>query len=104
MEHGPPFWSPAAALTGYIDAGEDVRDNGISAEIATANNPDAGTNGQLTGDTSSAACFFDSSTAVPRAPTPATAATPASSSSPRATATERPPAGDRYPFYAFVTG
>jgi hypothetical protein len=25
----------------YIDAGEDVRDNGISSEIATANSPDA---------------------------------------------------------------
>ncbi len=89
----------------YIDAGEDVRDNGINAEIATANNPDAGTDGVLTGDTSSAACFFDFVNCGP-------AGTDSNNGgnagvfvvTPRDSDGGAPAAGDRYPFYAFVTG
>jgi hypothetical protein len=35
------------------------KSTGISAELATTNSPDAGTDGALTGETSAAACFFD---------------------------------------------
>lgn len=89
----------------YIDAGEDVRDNGITAEIATANDPDAGTDGELTGETSSAACFFDfidcgpGGTDAGNGGNPGVfVVTPRNSDGTAATA------GDRYPFYAFVTG
>jgi hypothetical protein len=85
----------------YIDAGEDVRDNGINAEIATANAPDAGADGELTGDTSSAACAFSFVTCAAPGSEGANGvfviATRTSDGSPAS-------AGDRYPFYAFVTG
>jgi hypothetical protein len=89
----------------YIDAGEDVRDNGLSAEIATANNPDAGTDGELTGDTSAAACFFAFVDCGPAGTDSGNGGnagvfvvTPRNSDGTAAAA------GDRYPFYAFVTG
>jgi hypothetical protein len=81
----------------YIDAGDDVRDNGLSAEIAT----DAGADGQLTGDTSSAACAFDFVTC---APTGAEGNNGVFVVTPRDSDGTAPGAGDRYPFYAFVTG
>ena len=85
----------------YLDAGEDVRDNGINAEIATANNPDAGTDGLLTGETSAAACGFDF---VNCAPTGAETDNGVFVVTPRNSDGSTATAGDRYPFYAFVTG
>jgi hypothetical protein len=85
----------------YIDAGEDVRDNGIDAEIATANNPDAGTVGELSGETSSAACGFGF---VNCAPAGAESDNGVFVVTPRNSDGSGAGAGDRYPFYAFVTG
>ena len=91
----------------YIDAGEDVRDNGLSAEIATANNPNPGPDGAefLSGETSSAPCFFDFVNCGP-AGTDSTNGGNAGVFvvTPRNSDGTMPPAGDRYPFYALVTG
>ena len=89
----------------YIDAGEDVTDNGIQAEIVTANNPDAGTDGQLTGDISVAPCFFDFVNCGPAG----TDKTNGGNAGvfvvvPRNSDGTAAAAGDRYPFYAYVTG
>lgn len=43
----------------YIDAGENVTDNAITAQILTSNMPDSGTDGVLTGEISAAPCNFD---------------------------------------------
>jgi len=88
----------------YIDGGGDMRNKGLSAEIATANNPDAGTDGQLTGDTSVAACFFDFVNCGPAGTDTGNGGnagvfvvTPRNSDGTAAAA------GDRYPFYAHIS-
>lgn len=94
----------AANANCYIDAGEDVTDNAIDAEIATSNNPDAGTDGQLTGDTSASPCFFDFVNCGP-------AGTDTGNGgnngvfvvTPRNSDGTDPGAGDRYPFYATIS-
>jgi hypothetical protein len=89
----------------YIDAGEDVRDNGLTAEIATANNPDAGTDGLLTGETSTSPCFFDFVNCAPAGTDTANGGNPGVFVvAPRNSDGTAPAAGDRYPFYATVTG
>ena len=89
----------------YIDAGEDVRDNGIGAEIATSNNPDAGTDGLLTGETSSSPCFFDFVNCAPAGTDSGNGGNPGVFVvTPRNSDGSAPAAGDRYPFYALVTG
>ena len=91
----------------YIDAGEDVRDNGLSAEIATANNPNPGPDGAefLSGETSSAPCFFDFVNCGPAGTDSGNGGNPGVFVvTPRNSDGTMPPAGDRYPFYALVTG
>ena len=89
----------------YIDAGEDVRDNGISAEIATANNPASGTDGNLSGETSSSPCFFDFVNCAPAGTDSANGGNPGVFVvTPRESDGTAPAAGSRFPFYAFVTG
>jgi hypothetical protein len=89
----------------YLDAGEDVRDNGIGAEIVTATNPAAGTDGNLSGETSSSPCFFDF---VDCAPAGTDSGNGGNAGvfvvTPRESDGTAPPAGSRFPFYAFVTG
>ena len=88
----------------YIDAGEDVTDNAISAEIATANNPDAGTDTQLTGDTSAAPCFLDFVNCGPMGTDSGNGGTNGVFVVvPRNSDGTDPGAGDRYPFYAFIS-
>lgn len=88
----------------YIDAGSDVTDNGIDAEIATANNPDAGTDVLLSGETSAAACFLSF---VNCGPTGTDTGNGGNSGvfvvTPRNSDGSAPTAGDRYPFYAFIS-
>ena len=88
----------------YIDAGEDVTDNGVHAEIVTANTPDAGTDGQLTGDTSAAPCFLQ---LVQCGPAGTDANNGGNSGvfvvTPRNSDGTAAAPGDRYPFYAFVS-
>jgi hypothetical protein len=81
-----------------------VTDNAISVEIATANNPDAGTDMQLTGDTSAAPCFLDFVNCGP----PNTDSGNGGTNGvfvvvPRNSDGTDPGAGDRYPFYAFIS-
>jgi hypothetical protein len=82
----------------YIDAGEDVRDNGIDAEIATAGDPSAA---GVTGETSTAACAFDFVTCAPAG---AETNTGVFVVTPRGSDGSAVSAGDRNPFSAFVTG
>ena len=91
----------------YIDAGEDVRDNGINAEIATANNPNPvrQRTESLTGETSSAACFFGFVNCGPAGTDDSNGGNPGVFVvAPRNSDGTMPAAGDRYPFYAMVTG
>jgi hypothetical protein len=89
----------------YIDAGEDVRDNGIDAEIATANHPAAGADGGLSGETSAAACFFDFVDCGPAGTDAGNGGNPGVFVvTPRESDGSAPAAGARFPFYAFVTG
>lgn len=89
----------------YIDAGGDVRTNAVSASIVTANNPDAGTDGQLTGDVSAAPCAFDFVNCGPANTDTSNGGTPGVFVvTPRNSDGTAPAAGDRYPFYAFVSG
>lgn len=88
----------------YIDGGGDMRNKGIHAEIATANNPDAGTDVELTGTTSAAPCFFDFVNCSPDG-------TDSSNGgnagvfvvTPRNSDGTAPADDDRYSFYAYVT-
>jgi hypothetical protein len=89
----------------YIDAGEDATVKAISAEIVTANNPDAGTDGLLTGETSAAPCFQATVNCAP----PNTDDGNGGNNgvfvvAPRNSDGSAPAAGDRYAFYAFVSG
>lgn len=89
----------------YIDAGSDVTNKGVHAQIVTSNNPDSGTDDQLSGSTSASPCFFDFVNCGP----PGTDDSNGGSSgvfvvTPRNADGTDPGAGDRYPFYAFVTG
>ncbi len=89
----------------YIDAGGDVRNNGVHAQIVTANNPDAGVDGQLSGDTSAAACFFDFVNCGPPGTDDSNGGNPGVFVvTPRNSDGSAPAVGDRYPFYAYVTG
>jgi hypothetical protein len=88
----------------YIDGGGDMRNKGISAEIATANNPDAGTDGELTGTTSAAPCFFDFVNCGPNGTDSGNGGNAGVFVvTPRNSDGTAPEAGDRYPFYAYVT-
>ncbi len=84
----------------YIDAGEDVTNNAVHAEIVTSNNPDAGTDGQVTGDTSSSPCGFDFVNCSPAG----TENNNVFVVTPRNSDGTAPAADDRYYFYAYVTG
>ena len=90
----------------YLDAGEDVTNNAITTEIVTSNGQsDAGTDGQLTGDTSASPCFFDFVACAP-------AGTDTNNGgnagvfvvAPRNSDGTTPDAGDRYAFYVKVSG
>jgi hypothetical protein len=88
----------------YIDAGSDVTNRAITTEILTANNPDAGTDAQLSGDTSASPCFFDFVNCGP-------AGTDSGNGgnngvfvvTPRNSDGTAPAAGDRYAFYAKIS-
>ncbi len=88
----------------YIDAGSDVTNRAITTEIVTANNPDAGTDGDLSGDTSASPCFFDFVNCGP-------AGTDSGNGgnngvfvvTPRNSDGTSPAAGDRYAFYAKIS-
>lgn len=84
--------------------GEDVTNNAISTDIVTANNPDAGTDVQLSGSSSSSPCFFDFVNCGP-AGTDKTNGGNAGVFvvTPRNADGTDPGAGDRYLFYAFVS-
>lgn len=89
----------------YIDSGEtDVRQNGVSTEIVTANGAtDAGVDGELTGDTSSSPCFFDFVQCGPDGTDDNNGGNPGVFVvAPRNSDGSAPAAGDRYPFYAFI--
>lgn len=94
----------AANANCYIDGGGDMRNKGITATIVTANNPDAGTDVELTGDISAAPCFFDFVNCGP-------AGTDTGNGgnagvfvvTPRNSDGTAPIAGDRYPFYAVIS-
>ncbi len=89
----------------YIDAGGDVRNNAVSASIVTANNPDAGTDGQLTGDISASPCFFDFVNCGPANTDSSNGGAPGVFVvTPRNSDGTAPAADDRYPFYAYVSG
>lgn len=89
----------------YIDGGGDMREKGVHAEIATANTPDAGTDGQLSGDTSAAPCFFDFVKCGPNGTDDDNGGNAGVFVvTPRNSDGTAPAADDRYPFYAYVTG
>jgi hypothetical protein len=81
----------------YINAGEDVRNRGISAEIAVQN-----TDGtpRFTGETGTAPCGAAFVACAP----PNTEDPNVLVVAPRDSTGAAPPAGDRLRFYAFVTG
>jgi hypothetical protein len=88
----------------YIDAGEDVTNNAITTQVLTANNPDAGTDGQLSGEASASPCAFDFVNCAP-------AGTDTGNGgnagvlvvAPRNSDGTTPDAGDRYAFYVKVS-
>ncbi|MGI8633011.1 MAG: hypothetical protein ACR2NA_10775 [Solirubrobacterales bacterium] len=91
----------------YIDSGDsDVRNNAVHAQIITGNGAsDAGTDDQLTGDTSAAPCFFDRVQCGPNGTDDNNGGNPGVFVvTPRNSDGSAPAAGDRYAFYAFVTG
>jgi len=81
----------------YIDAGEDVRNNGLDAEIAIANTDGSA---RLSGETGTAPC---GATFVACAP-PNTEFNNVIVVAPRDSAGTAAPADNRFRFYVFVTG
>ena len=84
----------------YIDAGEDVRNNGIHAQIAVQNTGDTPTVPGITGETGTAPC---GATFVACAP-PGTETDNVIVIAPRDSDGTAPAATERFRFYVFVTG
>ena len=84
----------------YIDAGEDVRDNGIHAQIAIQNNDTVADPTRLSGETGTAPCGATSVTCAP----PGTETNNILVVAPRESDGTATTAGNRFRFYVFVTG
>ena len=84
----------------YLDAGEDVRDNGIHAQIAIQNNDAVPDSSRLSGETGVAPCGAAFVTCAP----PNTEDNNVLVVAPRDSAGATVTAGSRFRFYVFVTG
>jgi len=80
----------------YIDAGENVTDNGVFAEINASNTPTS----RLNGETGTAPCGLESVNCQP----PNTEGDNIIVIAPRNSDGAAPPANNRFRFYVFVTG